>query len=155
MLDMCIYLPETSFASNFCKNCEGIIRYLGVLLLAPDPQYLLEILLLVLGGGNDDGPVQEVQGQTMGTGVAGAPDLGDAPVGGHHHHGGEVVLQGAVEEREALNVQHVNLVNKQNSWSNFSFSFFSPLGDLGIDLISYFRFDFPSVSAKQSKKSLK
>ena len=76
-----MFIPETSFPSNFGENCESIIRYLRVLLLTPDPQYLLEILLLVVGGGDDDGPVQEVQGQTMRTGIARASDLGDASVG--------------------------------------------------------------------------
>ena len=150
-----VNLPETSFPSDFGENCESIIGYFGVLLLAPDPQYLLEVLLLVLGGGNDDGPVQEVQRQTVGAGVARAPDLGDSSVGGHHHHGRQVVLQRPVEEGEALNVQHVNLVNEQNSRGNLGFSFFSPLGDLGIYLISYFRLDFPRVSTEKSKKSLK
>ena len=98
----------------------------------PDPEDLPEVLLLVLRGGDDDGAVQQVQGDPVRAGVAGAPggqhreedsehcdcylvfspDLGDAPVGGHHHHGGEVILQRSVEEGEALHVQHVHLTGE-------------------------------------------
>ena len=98
----------------------------------PDPEDLSEVLLLVLRGGDDDGAVQQVQGDPVRAGVAGAPggqhreeesedcgcclvlvpDLGDAPVGGHHHHGGEVILQRSVEEGEALHVQHVHLTKE-------------------------------------------
>ena len=45
----------------------------------------------------------------MGAGVARAPDLGDATVSRHHHHRGQVILQGPVEEGEALDVEHVDL----------------------------------------------
>ena len=97
----------------------------------PDPEDLAEVLLLVLRGGDDDGAVQQVQGDPVRAGVAGAPggqhredsedcdcclvfspDLGDASVGGHHHHGGEVILQRSVEEGEALHVQHVHLTGE-------------------------------------------
>ena len=38
----------------------------------------------------------------------------DAPVCGHDEDGGHVRLQGSVQEREALNVQHVNFVDEQH-----------------------------------------
>ena len=38
-----------------------------------------------------------------------SPDLGDAAVGGHHQDGGHLALQRAVQEGEALDVQHVHL----------------------------------------------
>ena len=50
----------------------------------------------------------------MGRGVVRAPDARDAPVGGHDDHGGHVVLHGAVQERETLHVEHVDLWNRHN-----------------------------------------
>ena len=38
---------------------------------------MLQFLLVVLSSRDDDGSVQQVQGQPMGTGVLGAADLGD------------------------------------------------------------------------------
>ena len=38
----------------------------------------------------------------------------DASVGGHDEDGGHVTLQGSVEEREALNVQHVHLIYEEH-----------------------------------------
>jgi len=48
---------------------------------------------------------------------------GDAPVGGHDENGGHVALQGAVEEGETLNVQHVHLIHKQHLEARHSVSF--------------------------------
>ena len=45
---------------------------------------------------------------------AGGGGLGDSPVGGHDQHRGHVGLQCTVQEREALNVQHVHFINKQH-----------------------------------------
>jgi len=44
--------------------------------------------------------------------VVRASDFGDAPVGCYHKNGRHVVLQGAVEEGEALDVQHVHLIDE-------------------------------------------
>lgn len=43
------------------------------------------------------------------------PDSGDAAVGGHDDDGREVGLERAIEEREALHVQHVHLVDEQHA----------------------------------------
>lgn len=37
---------------------------------------------------------------------------GDASVGGHDEDRRQVTLQGSVQEREALHVQHVDLIDK-------------------------------------------
>ncbi len=37
---------------------------------------------------------------------------GDASVGGHDENWGQVTLQGAVQEGEALHVQHMDFINK-------------------------------------------
>ena len=62
----------------------------------------------------------------MGAGVARAPDLSDATVSRHHYHRGQVILQGPVEEGEALDVEHVNLVNEEDTWHK--------LGDTLVDI---------------------
>ena len=48
--------------------------------------------------------------------VLGAADARDPSVCGHDQDGRHLVLERAVEEREALDVQHVHLVNKQHLW---------------------------------------
>mmetsp|Transcript_899 Transcript_899/g.1484 ORF Transcript_899/g.1484 Transcript_899/m.1484 type:complete len:236 (-) Transcript_899:438-1145(-) len=49
----------------------------------------------------------------------GAADGAHASVGGEHHDGGQRGLQGAVEESEALNIQHVHLINKEHTGHEF------------------------------------
>jgi hypothetical protein len=60
-------------------------------------------------GGHDDHPVEQVQRDAVWALVGGAADARDAAVGRHHHHGRRLRLQRAVQEREALDVQHVSL----------------------------------------------
>lgn len=69
--------PQTGLISDLSEDGERVFRYLRVLLFCPDLQDLLQFLLVVLSGRDDDGSVQQVQRQPMGTGVLGATDLGD------------------------------------------------------------------------------
>ena len=69
--------PQTGLVGDFSEDSQRVLRYLRVLLLGPDLEDLLQFLLVVLSGGYDDGSVQQVQWQPMGTGVLGATDLGD------------------------------------------------------------------------------
>merc|ERR1719370_1882716 len=111
-------------------------------------------LLLILGGGDDDGPVQQVERHSMRGGVAGAPDLCNSSVCRHHNHRSHVVLHGAVEEGEALHVQHVNLVDEKHPRGNFRLPLFSPFRHLGVDLVPHLRFDLSCISTKKSEESL-
>ena len=69
--------PQTRLIGDLGEDGQAVLGYLRVLLLRPDLEDLLELLLLVLSGGDDDGPVQQVQRQAMRTGVLGTADLGD------------------------------------------------------------------------------
>jgi hypothetical protein len=73
------YLPEAGLPRHLGEDGERVLADLAVLLLAADLEDLLELLLLVLRGGDDDGPVQQVQGHPVRRGVVRAPDLCDAP----------------------------------------------------------------------------
>merc|ERR1719154_477947 len=85
-------VPQTGLTANLRKNCESLFRYFGVVLLTSDLQDLPELFLFVHGGGDDDGPVQQVQGHTMGAGVLSASDLSDTPVSCHHNYWSHVVF---------------------------------------------------------------
>ena len=90
----------------------------------------------------------------MGTLVVSASDFCDSTVGCHHYNWSLIRFECPVQEGEAFDIEHVNLVNKKNARNNFCSSFFSPLGNLLIDLFSDLWFDFADVSGKQSHKSL-
>ena len=62
--------------------------------------------------------------------------LGNSPVGGHDEYGCHVRLQCAVEEGEALNVQHVHFIHKQHARDNLGLPLLPPLSHLGVDLFS-------------------
>ena len=58
------------------------------------------------------------------------------PVGSHDHHGRHIVLQRPVEEGEALDVEHVNLVKKENTGRYLGLALLPPLGHLCVNLIA-------------------
>ena len=58
------------------------------------------------------------------------------PVGCHDDHRRHVVFQGAVEEGEALDVEHVDFVNKEDARSYLSLALFPPFRNLRVDLVS-------------------
>ena len=80
-----------------------------ILLFCSDVDDLPHFSLGVGLGADDEQSVQEVNGDSMRTPVGGSTDVGDAPVGGRYKNGRHLILQGTIEEAEALNVQHVHL----------------------------------------------
>jgi hypothetical protein len=82
-------------------------------------------------------------------------DLGDTSVGSHYDNGGLVRLECSIEEREALNVEHMYLIDEENTRHNFSTSLFSPLGNFLINLLTDFWLNFSNISRKQSLESLR
>ena len=48
----------------------------------------------------------------------------------------------------------MDLVNKQNTWYNFSTAFFTPLGNFLVNLFAHFGFDFTDITSKERHKAL-
>ena len=103
---------------------------------------------------NDDQSVQKINWNTMRRLIVSSSDLSDSSVGSKDYNGCLVGLECSVKEREALDVQHVNLIDEQNTWNQIRLVLLLPLSNLLINLISYFRSDFSSLSREQSHKSL-
>ena len=82
---------------------------LNIFLLSSDVQNLSELILSVGLCADDEQSVQEVYWNAVGTTIVCAPDFGDASVCGCHQNWGHIILQGSIEEAEALYVQHVHL----------------------------------------------
>lgn len=87
--------------------------------------------------------------------VVGASNLGDTAVSGHDHHGSLVGLKGTIEEGEALDVEHVDLVDKEDTGHDLSTAFLTPLGNLLVDLFAHFWLDLTNVSGEQGHETLR
>jgi hypothetical protein len=85
----------------------------------------------------------------MGSIIVCASDLGHSSVCCHHDNRSLLRLESSVEIGEAFNVKHVNLVDEENTRNNFSSSFFSPLSNFLIDLVSDLRLNLSDVSSEE------
>lgn len=88
-----------------------------------------------------------------------APKLGPSnsrhtPIRRHNHQRRQIALQSPIQERETLNVQHVNLINEQHARNDLGFAFFAPFGHFGVDLGTEFGFDFACVACEEGKETL-
>mmetsp|Transcript_29796 Transcript_29796/g.58471 ORF Transcript_29796/g.58471 Transcript_29796/m.58471 type:complete len:314 (+) Transcript_29796:841-1782(+) len=147
-------IPECGLHSYFRQHIECLVLHLHVLLLCSDGDNLPDVLLVIGLRGDDQRTVQEIQGNAVGTFVVCSPNRCDASVGCHHDDGCVLCLQGSVEKREALDVQHVDLVDEQNTRDDFSLALLLPLCHFGIYLFSDFRFDFSCVPCEECEESL-
>ena len=75
---------------------------------------MLDFLFLVRAGGDDEQAVEQINRDAVRTLVVGATDASNATVCGGHQHRRHVRLERSIEEREALDVEHVNLVDEQH-----------------------------------------
>lgn len=88
-----------------------------------------------------------------------APKLGPsnsrhAPIRRHNHQRRQIALQSPIQERETLNVQHVNLIDKEHARDDLRFAFLAPFGDFGVDLGTKFGFDFACVAREEGEETL-
>lgn len=147
-------VPQGSLHADLGEEDLGVLGHLHLLLLGPDVEDLAELRLCVGLRGDDQEPVEEVDGDAVRGPVAGAADGGDAPVGGGHEDRGHVVLQGPVEEGEALDVEHVDLVDEQHPGDDLCLPLLPPLGHLRVDLLPHLRPDLPGVTSEERQKAL-
>jgi hypothetical protein len=74
--------------------------------------------------------------------------FGDSAISCHDNDWGLIAFKGSVEEREAFNVKHMDLVNEKNTRHNLSSSFFSPFSDFLVNLLTDFRFYFSNITSE-------
>lgn len=88
--------------------------------------------------------------------IVGTPNFSDATVGSHDDNRRHLVFQSTIQERETLNVQHVNLVDEEDTRYYFGFAFFPPFGHLTLNnqLLSltykFRRLTFPFICSRTS-----
>lgn len=75
---------------------------------------LLDIIQFILFRADNQYTVQEIERNTMRRHVFCPSDLGDSSVGSHHDQGRQFVLESAVKEREAFDVEHMHFVNEED-----------------------------------------
>lgn len=84
-----------------------------------------------------------------------ANSLGDSSVRRHDQNRCHVALQRSIQEREALDVQHVHFVDEQHARNDLRFALLAPFGHLVVDLLANFGLDFARVAREQREESLR
>mmetsp|Transcript_13014 Transcript_13014/g.50886 ORF Transcript_13014/g.50886 Transcript_13014/m.50886 type:complete len:477 (-) Transcript_13014:125-1555(-) len=148
-------VTERRLVPNLAQQVLRILGHLHVLLLAPDVEDEPQLALRVRLRGDDEKPVEEVDGDPVRRLVVRAADLRDAAVGGHHQHRRHVVFQRAVEVGEALDVEHVNLVDEEDAGDDVRLTFLPPLGDFRVNLLANLRADLAGVAREERQETLR
>ena len=143
-----VSLPEGSERFH-----RGILD-LDVFLLAADLDDLGELDSVVRLGGDDDHAVEQIDGDAVGRLVVRAADAGDASVRGDDDDGGERALQGADEPREALDVEHVHLVDEEHAGHDVRLALLAPVGDAQVDLVADLGLDLARVAGEERPEAL-
>jgi len=86
--------------------------------------------------------------------LVGSSDGCDTSIRGHDDDGCEFVLHGLIQERETLDVQHVYLIDEEDSWDDIGLYFFSPLSHLRVDLLSHLGLDLSCVTREEGHEAL-
>ena len=120
----------------------------------PELKDLADLVLPVRFRRDDQHAIKEVHGDAMRAGVCCAADASDTTVRGHDNDGGEVILHGPVEVREALNIKHVHLVNEENTRDDLCLPVLAPLRNLCVNLLPNLGFDLSGVTGEQCEESL-
>lgn len=82
----------------------------------------------------------------MWTPVLRPTDRCDPTVGCEDHNWSGIALKGSVQEGEALEVEHMRLINEEYTRNDISLSFLTPLSHLDVDLIPDFLLDLTCFS---------
>ena len=123
--------------------------------MTTDVKDLANLLFRVRLGRNDKGAVKQIDGETVRRHVVRASNLSDTTVGSHNDDGSLVRLESTIEEREALNVEHMDLIDEQHTGHDLGAALLSPLGDLLVDLLTDLRLDLTNVTSEQSHEALR
>lgn len=91
----------------------------------------------------------------MRTLIVGTSDLGDTTIGGHHDNWCLVRLERSVQEREAFNIEHMDLIDEEHTWHDLCTAFLSPLGNFLIDLLPHLWLDLTNITSKECHETLR
>mmetsp|Transcript_21276 Transcript_21276/g.53586 ORF Transcript_21276/g.53586 Transcript_21276/m.53586 type:complete len:495 (-) Transcript_21276:8-1492(-) len=113
---------------------EGVGLYLDALRLGAQGDDLGHLLHAVGRGADDEQAVEQVDGDAVRGDDVGALDGAHAAVCRKDDNGGERGLEGPVQVREALEVQHVHLVDEEHAGDELRDPLVDVLGDHLVDL---------------------
>lgn len=86
--------------------------------------------------------------------VIGSSNVSDTSVSSQNDNWSGFTFQSSVQKWETFHIQHMDLINEQDSWDNLGLSFFSPFWNFLVDLLSDFLSNFSSCAWEQCQKSL-
>lgn len=147
-------VAEAGLLADLGEEGEGVGGAVDLLLLGADGQDVADVVGAVGLGLDDDDAVEEVEGQAVRAPVVRAADLGVAPVRRHDDDGRQVDLERPVDVAEALDVEHVDLVDEEDAGDDLRFPFLLPLPDLGVDLVPDLAADLARVAAEEGQEAL-
>eukprot|EP00048_Salpingoeca_helianthica_P015589 m.227537 g.227537 ORF g.227537 m.227537 type:complete len:395 (+) comp17243_c0_seq1:32-1216(+) len=136
-------VAEGGFGAHFGELGKGLVRHGDALGLCADLDDLGHLGRAVGLQLDDHDAVQQINGHAVRRlDIVRAADGAEAAVGGKDDNGGQGGLEGAVEEGEALEIEHVDLVDKEYAGHKLSYALVNVPVDHLIDLAAQLLGDF-------------
>ena len=108
-------VPQTCTTSNLTQISQSFRRQLDAFSRSTDSQDLHQLLQTIVRCFDDQQSVQQVDWNTVRRNHISTSDSADTSVGSQHNDGSQSWLQGSVQKCEALDIQHMDLIDEQNS----------------------------------------
>jgi len=122
--------------------------------LATDFKDLADLTVIIRPGRDNEGTIEQINGETMRGSIVGSTDLGDSSVSSHYHNRGLITFESSVKEREALDIKHMNLIDEKDTGHDFSAAFFTPFSNFLINLVANFGLNFSDITSKEGHETL-
>mmetsp|Transcript_17039 Transcript_17039/g.50866 ORF Transcript_17039/g.50866 Transcript_17039/m.50866 type:complete len:284 (+) Transcript_17039:393-1244(+) len=129
-------VAEAGALADVPQQSQTLLINVDALNLCSDGQNLNGLRFGVRQCANDEQPVQQICRHAMRTHHICPSHLGYTAVGGKNNDGGKCGLQGAVQIGEALQIQHMHLVNKQDSRNKLCCSLIDVFVDHLVDFLA-------------------
>jgi len=97
---------------------------------------------------HDKGTVEQINWETVRGQIVGSSDLCDTSVGGHHDDGGLVRFESSVQEGEAFDIKHMDLIDEEDTRHDLGSSLLTPFCYLLINLFSNLGLNFTNISCE-------
>lgn len=147
-------IAQGGLASNRRQQLHCFVCDIYIFLLTADLQNLANLLGIIGVRGDDQQTIQEIHRDTVRALILGSTDGGNTAIASEDEDGSHLGLQRTVQEGEAFHIQHMCLVDEQDTRDHRGLAVVFPLSNLLVNLLTHLGLDFARISSEEGEETL-